>query len=196
MNMTKTLITGLAMCSFLIAGSTLANEEKTVVMKIKTDDSGVISADLSDLDVGDAKTIVTEEGKTVDLFRTEDGFEVYIDGELIEMPHMTVDHSDGMHKRTIRVECTDDTECEEHHTLMFISEVELSDIESVGELHKIVEIHSGDMESVDIEKLHEIGEDGELIWISEDEDVMVDSDVETRVIVVKRKEIGDCHGSP
>jgi hypothetical protein len=191
MNMTKTLITGIAVCSFLLAGSALANEEKSVVMKIKSDVTGVISADLSDLEVGDAKTIVTDDGKTVDLLRTKDGFEVYIDGELIEMPHMTVDHSDGLHKRTIRVECTDDTECEEHHNLMFISESELSDVESVGEIHKIVEIHGGDLESIDIEQLHEIEEDGELIWISEDEDVTIDGDVETKVIVLKREKIAD-----
>ena len=55
----------------------------------------VADTDISHLGVGDAETIYTESGKTIDLLRTEDGVEVYVDGELLGEPlHLAI--NDGL----------------------------------------------------------------------------------------------------
>ena len=44
--------------------------------------------DLSHLEPGDGETIMTDSGKRIDLLRTLDGVEIYIDGELLDLPEL------------------------------------------------------------------------------------------------------------
>lgn len=57
---------------------------RTHVIKVQTDDAEVIEADVSHLQPGEAEMIVTENGTTVDLVRTDAGMEIWIDGELMD----------------------------------------------------------------------------------------------------------------
>jgi hypothetical protein len=87
----------------LIAAAAVAGEEHETKIKIAvaTDgddpevfewhsaDSGV---DLSSLEVGESKTITNEDGKEVTFTRTEDGYDIAVDGKNIEVMKM---HGDG-----------------------------------------------------------------------------------------------------
>lgn len=101
------------------------SKEEKVVIALKTDDFELVETDISDLAVGDAETIYTQSGQTVDLLRTEDGVEVYIDGELVDM-------GEGAHQRhhviheEIEIDCDNEEECEE---VVWISEDEDMDVE-------------------------------------------------------------------
>ncbi|MFC1689846.1 hypothetical protein ACFL07_09375 [Pseudomonadota bacterium] len=66
------------------AGETDAVEDEHIVIALSTDDFELAETDISDMEVGDAQTFNTESGKRIDLLRTEDGVEIYMDGELIE----------------------------------------------------------------------------------------------------------------
>jgi len=50
--------------------------EKKVVVAVKTDDVELHEVDVSHLQPGDSETIFTENGKTIDILRTEDDVEM------------------------------------------------------------------------------------------------------------------------
>ncbi len=82
---------GIVTISALLAFSpVLAGEqplvEKTIILDITNDQVDLHQVDISDLTIGEAETIFTEDGKTVDILRTQDGFEIYVDGEELEIP--------------------------------------------------------------------------------------------------------------
>ncbi|MBT8060945.1 MAG: hypothetical protein KJO33_15230, partial [Gammaproteobacteria bacterium] len=79
--------------SLIALGGTLAvageyagdDAEKKMVIALTTDDFELDQTDVSHLGIGDAETIVTENGQTIDLLRTEDGIDVFVDGELLDL---------------------------------------------------------------------------------------------------------------
>lgn len=93
-----------------------ANEDKLVVT-IVTDSFEVPETDISTLAVGEAKTIETGSDQVVDILRTPDGAEVYIDGELLDMDLAHIGDAHGRHVARHQVEITckdeDDTACEQ-----------------------------------------------------------------------------------
>jgi hypothetical protein len=126
------------------AGSLLAGEhpehsverESMMVIALETDDFELAETDVSHLEIGDAETIYTQSGKTIDLLRTAEGIEIYVDGELLETGLESEDRiHEGhhiVHKR-VEVECDSDEECEE---LVWITDDEDLDMESMhGEDH-------------------------------------------------------------
>ncbi|MFT5351471.1 MAG: hypothetical protein ACI9MF_002294, partial [Gammaproteobacteria bacterium] len=89
---TKLSLPAMVIFSALIyAGITFAGNKEKMVVELKTNDFEIAETDISDLAIGESETIVTESGKTIDLLRTAEGIEIYMDGELMDMPHM-----DGM----------------------------------------------------------------------------------------------------
>ncbi len=56
-----------------------------MVIALNTDDFNLHETDISELTIGESQTIGTDSGKVIDLLRTADGVEVYIDGELLDM---------------------------------------------------------------------------------------------------------------
>lgn len=84
---------------FLIAAAAVAGEEHETRIKIAvaadggdpevfewhSADSGV---DLSELEIGESETITNENGKEVTFTRTEDGFDIAVDGKNIEVMKM------------------------------------------------------------------------------------------------------------
>ena len=107
----------------------LADDGVKRVIALKTDHFELAETDVSHLAVGESETIVTESGTTIDLLRTADGIEIYVDGELLELPH--ADHHDGaQHKvaRHVVVHCADDEQaCVEEHMAMEVEGLDLGE---------------------------------------------------------------------
>lgn len=92
----------------LLAGEEAGSiETQKIVVAISADEFELAETDVSHLAVGDAETIMTESGRTIDILRTAQGVEIYLDGELldtgfdgdIEAFHELEFHADGVHER-------------------------------------------------------------------------------------------------
>ena len=194
--MKKTLICLAASLSIIAAAPLAAGEdaevvkEEKIVIALSTDDFTIEETDLGHLAVGDAETIVTDSGKTIDLLRTEDGIEVYVDGELLDM-HGAHEEHHAVHK--IKVVCDgDEADCDE---LTWISEHGDFDITKYTDGdHKFIVVH-GEGEEWDVESLpegpheahgtvHVIRKhgDGEHVEFHQERD---------REVIIIRKEAGD-----
>jgi hypothetical protein len=164
------------------AGINLAvagEESEKIVIALKTDDFEIEKTDLSHLAVGDAETIVTESGRTIDMLRAEDGIEIYVDGELLEMGDMHAKHHQ-VHK--IRIICDEGEEdCDEDMT--WISESEDFDVEAIHKDGGKFIIVQGDDEDWDVEVLedgaHEVH--GELHEAGEHEVIIIKKKVEDEI---------------
>ena len=104
-------------------------KERKMVVQLKTDDVELHEADISHLEVGDAETIYTESGKRIDLLKSKDGVEIYIDGELLDIP--AHEEHKVLHKH-VEVICEEGDECGEH---VWISEDSDMDLEGMYEAH-------------------------------------------------------------
>jgi hypothetical protein len=110
-----------------VAGDSAEIHEERMVIALITDDFELPETDVSHLAVGDAETVFTESGQTIDILRTADGIEIYVDGELIDAGSDMHGHR-VVHKR-VEVVCEEE-ECEE---LVWMSE----DGETGPDLHEI-----------------------------------------------------------
>jgi hypothetical protein len=128
-------IFSLAALAFLAAGSVQAGIEEKMVIALKTDDFELQNTDVSDLAIGESQTIETDSGKIIDILRTADGVELYVDGELLEMDF----DGEGLHQghevqKHVEIICDDDeTSCSEK--MVFISDDENFEIEELHEMH-------------------------------------------------------------
>ena len=181
----------IAICLVLAATSAVQageepgqDQQKTIVISITTDDFEVEEADLSHLSIGDAETFVTDNGKTVDMLRTEDGIEIYVDGELLDTgPSHGEQHS--VHK--VKIVCDEDkTDCEE---LVWIAED--GEIDLAGD-HKVIVIESEVTEGewsgdVTAEAAHEVHADVHIVRELHGEATGEgDTEHERKVIIIKR----------
>jgi len=161
-----------------------------IVIALETDAFSIEETDLSHLGVGDAETIFTENGKTVDLLRTEDGVEIYVDGELLEMEGL----HDGKHvTHRIEIICDGDEEdCADLAAMAAIEDVEIDKLHADG--HEVIIMH-GDGEDVDVEVLtgepHEVH--GTVHIVKEFEDVDIDEfdGGDDREVIIIRKKVED-----
>jgi hypothetical protein len=142
-----------------------AEVEKNMVIALETDEFELQETDISHLAVGESETIVTEGGQTIDLLRTADGVEIYVDGELLE----TGLHGDPalhggyevIHKR-VEVVCEDEGSCEK---LVWVSDDADIDLDMLSEVdHEVIMLHDA---HVDAEHIVELapGEHAEKIII-------------------------------
>jgi hypothetical protein len=145
--MNSRLVLFLAALTLALGGVSLAaadgGEEaqvQKIVIALSTDDFELHETDLSHLAVGDAETIVTESGKTIDLLRTEEGVEVYVDGErmdpgLQDDPDMHPNTHQGhqlVHKH-VEVVCGEEDSCKK---MVWVSGEDDPDLEALhGEDH-------------------------------------------------------------
>ena len=90
--MKNKLATCLALLALLCAPLSLqaGNDPKAahgheMLIALHTDEFDLHEADISHLAPGDVETIVTESGRTIDLLRTEEGVEIHIDGESLDI---------------------------------------------------------------------------------------------------------------
>ena len=153
--MQKFLVSG-ALSALFLAGAALAGETGEVVMDQKmvvaltTPHFEIAETDISHLAVGESETIVTDSGRTVDLLRTEDGVEVFLDGVKLDIPMEGEEHV--IHEE-IEIHCDSDEDCE---TLTWISEDGEIDLEALEGAYRTIVIRreteiSGGEADIDVE---------------------------------------------
>jgi len=115
MKHTMKIIFSLAALALLASASVQAETEEKMVIALKTDDFELMETDVSDLAIGEAQTIETDSGKVIDILRTADGVELYVDGELMEMDFGDEGlHGEHMVRKHVEIICDDDEECDKN----------------------------------------------------------------------------------
>ena len=167
-------IFALAATALLATGNVQADTEETMIIALKTDDFEMTETDISSLAIGESQTIETDSGKVIDLLRTADGVEIYVDGELLEMSFDREGlHEEGSHdvhtiRKHVEVICDNDEECDKN---VFVFTGDDTDIASFvsdeGEniiIHKEIELTcTSDEEGTDCSD--------KMKWVYEDDDI-------------------------
>jgi len=167
-------IFALAATALLATGNVQADTEEKMIIALKTDDFEMTNTDISSLAIGESQTIETDSGQVIDLLRTADGVEIYVDGELLEMGFDSEGlHEEGAHEahiitKHVEVICDDDEECDKN---VFVFTGDDTDIASFitddGEnifVHKEIELTcTSDEEGTDCSD--------NMIWVSEGDDI-------------------------
>ena len=176
--------------------------EEKYVIAVKTDDFELAETDVSGLATGESKTIVTDDGTTIDILRTQDGLEMYVDGVLAELN--LNDLADGGHAglhKTIQVTCQESGECEESVWISEDTSVELgysTDGEETRIITREIRIECDQKDGCDQQKLWITDggegihpEDGEselhIIRLHDGEADSMDPGSAPRVIIIKEK---------
>ena len=180
----------------LTATSVQAATGEKMIIALKTDDFELAETDISELAVGEAQTIETESGTVIDILRTADGAEVYVDGALLEMNFDGAElHEKHTMEKHVEIVCDDDEACDQHVIMLadddsHSTEWLTQDSENVF-IHREVEITCTD------------DEDGtscsdRMIWISDDENVDLEELHEShqngeghKVIVIKKEIVSE-----
>ena len=186
----------LATFAFLAANSVQADTKEKMVIALKTNDFELTETDISALAIGEGQTIETEGGKVIDILRTADGAEVYVDGELLEMDfdHEGL-HEEHMVRKHVEIICDEDEECDKNVVILTGEDDHISDFMTEDGhtviIHKEIELSCTD------------GDEGtncdeKLVWVSEDEDIdleelheMHQGEQGHKVIVIKKKVVSE-----
>lgn len=128
----------------LVAGDDAKTEVKHAV-KIKImQDGDLIDIDADDLEVGESREFKSESGKDVVITRTDEGFDVTVDGKKLEI-FKHLEDGKGAGHRVIRIEKRsgegDDVEVEKEHKIVVLSGDEAGTIHADGESFAFV--HGG-----------------------------------------------------
>ena len=161
--------------------SVQAETQEKMVIALKTHDFELTETDISTLTIGESQTIETDSGKIIDILRTADGAEIYVDGELLEMnfDHEGL-HEDHMVKKHVSVICDNNEDCDNNVFILAGDDDDLTRVIEDGEntfIHKEIEISCNDDEegtsctdkmvwmsedgNIDLEELHEMHMNGE-----------------------------------
>jgi hypothetical protein len=138
-------IFALAATITLAATSIQAQSEEKVVIAVKTDGFELAEMDISSLAVGEGKTIETKSGKVIDILRTPDGAEIYVDGELLDVNVNDESlHEKLVIRKHVEVICDEADECDEHVVIHAESDGEnsefITDDGNEVQIHKEIEI--------------------------------------------------------
>ena len=164
----------LAVTALLATGNVQADTEEKMIIAVKTDDFEMTETDVSSLAVGESQTIETDSGQIIDLLRTADGVEVFVDGELLEMSFdsegLHEEDSHGLHTITKHVEvvCESDEECEKNVYVFTGDDTDIASfVTDDGEniiIHKEIELTcTSDEEGTECSD--------KMIWVSEGDDI-------------------------
>ena len=137
-----TPVFALLVFALLASASALAQTREKLVIALETDDFNLAETDISTLAVGEAQTIETDSGKIIDILRTKDGAEIYVDGELLEMNFSDVDlHEEHIINTHVEIVCDNGEECDENIFILDHDEHETSGWATEdGEGHKLIVI--------------------------------------------------------
>ena len=106
----KLIFTLLAL-TFLTSATVQAETREKVLVALETGDIELAETDISTLAIGEALTIEAQGGKLIDVIRTADGAEIYVDGELLEMKFHDADlHEGHMMSKHVEIVCDGDEE--------------------------------------------------------------------------------------
>lgn len=100
----------LALMTALTSLSMSVQAKEKMVIALKTSDFELTETDISSLAVGESQTIETGNGTLIDIIKTVDGAEIYVDGELLDMDQPHHGHETTRH---VEVTCDDEGNCEE-----------------------------------------------------------------------------------
>jgi len=142
-------VLALASLVIFITTSVQADTQEKMVIALKTNDFELTETDISTLAIGEAQTIETESGRVIDILRTAEGAEIYVDGELLEM-NTDADGPDEKHRveKQVTVVCEEaGTSCSEH--VVWNSDGEEIDLEELHEMH-------GNQDMTEPEKAHKV----------------------------------------
>ena len=209
---TRTLLASLlACCLILIAGAALAGDDEVVIkerhhIKLKLDDAMDV-IEIDDLEIGESRQFFTDEGKEIVVTRGEDGVDITVDGEEIDMPkkirvetlHEEIHGGDGDHKVVVRSGHSGG-----HNNVWVTSADEgkaIVEIKNLGDGHEMHWI-SSDGEDIEIHRSSasdHLKESGALDGLDEDErqailDALEEFDSEyhhRKVIFIEKDEDGD-----
>lgn len=186
-------VIGLATFTFLIATTALAETEEKMVIASKTDQFELTETDISTLAIGEAQTIETDSGKVIDILRTVDGVEIYVDGELLDLNFNDQGlHEEHMIRKHVEVICDSDDECDKNVIILASDDDDIFDwVTEDGEMviiHKEIELSCSDEEQG-------ASCSDQMIWVSEGEDIDLDVlhqmhlNGEGHKVIVIRKEV-------
>jgi hypothetical protein len=138
-------VLALATALVFFTASVTANSEEKMMIAVQTDDFTLAETDVSELAIGESQSIETDSGKIIDVLRTSDGVELYIDGELLEVDLV----NEGLHKEhmlenlheieresDLEISChndADESDCGER--VLLISDGEGHDLDELLEMH-------------------------------------------------------------
>ena len=177
--------------ALLTSGYVFAETREKMIIALQTDDFELAETDISSLAIGEAKTIETDSGKVIDILRTNDGAEIYVDGELLEMNFNEDNlHEEHMMEKHVEIICDNEEECDENIFVLSGDGHEESEwVTADGEhvtIHSEVEVICSD----DEEGSHC---DHEMLLISDDVDLDLEelheqhgSDEAHKVIVITK----------
>ena len=186
-------IFSLTALAFLAAASVQAGTDEKMVIALKTDNFELQNTDVSDLAIGESQTIETDSGKIIDILRTADGVELYVDGELLEMDFDGESLHQGHEvKKHVEIICDDDEDCNKNVFVFAgggdsdVSEWITVDGEHVV-LHEDMEFScSGDDEDTSCSEKMVIFSDGEGFDLEELHEIHAD-DEDHKFIVIKKE---------
>jgi hypothetical protein len=109
------LLTTFCTCYAATADDATATMDREEVIALKTDNFELEDTVVSDLAVGESKTIFTDDDRTIDLLRTDEGLEIYVDGVLQDMDIHFFGEADeaGAGSHEIEIVCTGDENCDQ-----------------------------------------------------------------------------------
>ena len=185
----------LVVITFLASTSVQAGSDEKMIIALKTDNDTLLETDISELAIGEAKTIETSSGTVIDILRTTEGAELYVDGELLEMDF----DDEATHfehkikhkiKRHVEIVCDEHEECEETE-IVFSDEDVLLDWVSEDDVNIII--------NEDIEISCKDDEDGtscsdKVVWVSAGDDIDLEEiheihqgDDDHKVMVIRKR---------
>ena len=170
------LLLASAFSSPLIAEETV---QSLHVIKVGTSEADLIEADVSDLELGESRSFVTESGKTVDILKTPEGMEIYIDGERIDIgdaSNLHHGHTEG-HERKVVIKCDDPEGCDD-----MLAEMMDQEEENVFVMRREIEVVCDEDEECE-----------QKVWIEGDRESLSDADSlhdgDGHKVIVIRKEV-------
>lgn len=134
----------LSALTLALAGSTLAwadtaelHTEK--VIAIDSGNGSLIELDVSDLQDGEAMEAIGEDGTRVDVIKSADGLELYVDGQLLDEFGRAMELASDKDLHMIRTACDDEGETEQcaHVTALVKEHLTLTDGEDISKIIKI-----------------------------------------------------------
>lgn len=134
----------LATLALLTTAVTQAETHQKLVIALHTDDFSLHETDISELAIGESQTIETDSGKVIDLLRTADGVEIYVDGELLDMDmhfNATRLHAEHLVKKHIEITCDDAENCDENVFILAGDDLESEELHKLhanGNGHKVI----------------------------------------------------------
>ncbi len=190
------LVLILAPIALLAVTSTPADNSEKMVIALKTDNFETTEADISSLAIGESQTIETESGKLIDILRTNEGVEIYVDGELLDMTF----NKEGLHeqhlfKKHIELACDAEEQCSKKVVVFAGNGGDAGDWEDVYGQYSLIH-RSMSFSCTDDEELTDCSDN--LIWVSEGEEFHFEDlhklhahDTAHKVIMIKKEVIDE-----